>query len=424
MPTSAGPREAFTLSTSFVNAPIAGDVALGAAVGGSLNDDQPAEVWRLRVDAGTTLDFALEGMDDFDPFLIVLDSKGRELARNDDVDFNAGDYDSAVRALTLPAGQYFVIAGRYGQRSSSGQGDYRLMITLNAGAPAFGTFSQLLTYNTAVDGTITNGDPEDTWTFRGLAGDRVALTMAQTLGNLDPSLSLTDNLGNTLIVNEDDLRADSTNSTIEEYILPYDGYYTIIATRFASATPLTTGSYRLTLTQTRAAQRGEVYPLYAAPDTINTRSLRADNQYFVNLLVGDVLVDNDNGTQTEQRLQLLLSFMLPELPDGRSVESASLQLEPCIETGGGFLTQGPLTVMLENYGVLSGRNIQRSGTGARILSEQSSCNAVDITSAVQSAYASSTNRRMQFRLSFRSSPLNGQGDLILVTPRLIVQPTS
>jgi hypothetical protein len=55
--------------------------------------------------------------------------------------------------------------------------------------------------------------------------------------------------------------------------------------------------------------------------------------------------------------------------------------------------------------------------GARVLSSQSTCDPIDLTSLVQDAYNNGTED-IQLRLIFRNHTNNGVEDEVLVTPNL------
>ena len=75
------------------------------------------------------------------------------------------------------------------------------------------------------------GDPQ-LFAFMGTAGDEVTITMAPTPGSrLDPYLLLIGAAGEVLAAN-DDRSVDDLSAQIEEYELPFDGAYFVLATTF------------------------------------------------------------------------------------------------------------------------------------------------------------------------------------------------
>lgn len=110
-----------------------------------------------------------------------------------------------------------------------------------------------ITMGESVNGTITNADPYDAYTFQGNANDLVTIDMTAIAGNnLDTFLFLLDPRGNVLNSN-DDAADGNTNSQISGVLLPDTGSYTIVATRYAKRIGGTQGNYTLTITSQATA---------------------------------------------------------------------------------------------------------------------------------------------------------------------------
>ncbi|QQE65141.1 hypothetical protein GFS31_18260 [Leptolyngbya sp. BL0902] len=93
-----------------------------------LNDGSLYDAHTFEGRAGQIVAITLESLE-FDTFLLLRDSKGNELARNDDIDTEAGNYHSFI-TLTLPAnGTYQVWAN--GLEATS-RGRYRLTVVESA----------------------------------------------------------------------------------------------------------------------------------------------------------------------------------------------------------------------------------------------------------------------------------------------------
>lgn len=352
---------------------------------------------------------------DLDPFLLMIDPKGRELVRNDDE--SSDSLNASIRGFRLPeSGSYVIVASRFGQQFGFTAGDFDLSITkIGATETSFGLFSQQIAYGTEVSGTINDDSPGFLYTFRGNSGDTISIQMTATSGDLDTRLILTDNLGNTLVSNDDDLLNLTIDALIHSYVLPESGYYSVIATRYSGAP--NSGDFQLTVTLDEAGTPGEIHPIYAVLNPENSRTLRADGQYFSNFSAGDSADEDKN----ELRTDTLLTFFLPPLPEDTQLETATFDLAPCYESGSGFSVLGTLTIYNDNYGLLSERrDFTRPAAGARILAEVDQCGTLDVTEVVRGAYADGTD--LQIRLTFRSAISNGQGDEILFTPRLLLTP--
>ncbi len=95
-------------------------------------------------------------------------------------------------------------------------------------------------------GSIRLNNKFDVYTFDGKAGQVATIGMERLNGTLDPVLFLI-GPGGDQVTQNDDAAADTTNSLINNYILPVDGKYTVIATHFGGQYGVTAGDYRLTL---------------------------------------------------------------------------------------------------------------------------------------------------------------------------------
>lgn len=107
----------------------------------------------------------------------------------------------------------------------------------------------------AVTGTITADNTFDVYSFNGVAGQSVTISMAAVSQTLDTNLYLISPGGREIAANDDGDAAQigttgrSTDSLISGFILPENGPYTIIATRYANQYGGTIGVYQLTLQQ-------------------------------------------------------------------------------------------------------------------------------------------------------------------------------
>ncbi len=106
--------------------------------------------------------------------------------------------------------------------------------------------AQVLTSGQSVTGRIQLNKKFDVYVFEGTAGSVVTISMEGLSGTLDPVLFLLDP-NQIQIAANDDAGRDTTNSLINEFTLPEDGRYIIIATHFGARYGVTAGDYRLTL---------------------------------------------------------------------------------------------------------------------------------------------------------------------------------
>ncbi len=102
-----------------------------------------------------------------------------------------------------------------------------------------------LTGGESIPGSITPQNKFDLYTFEGLAGDVVTVSMNRTSGTLDTLLFLLDPFGIEIATNDD--ANDTTNSLINNVRLSQDGTYTIVATHFGTIYGGTIGGYDLAL---------------------------------------------------------------------------------------------------------------------------------------------------------------------------------
>lgn len=416
------PRDAipFDASTSFQSASIVANLALNAPIIAALDDETPTLLFTFNGTLNDVISIRMAAVESstLEPYLILLDAKGRELARQDvsfQENFNIGE----INGMRLPeTGQYVIVATRIGQFFGRTQGGFELVIRQSAPSEApSGLFSRPLNYDALQSGTITEQIGVETYTFRGDAGDVISIQMSAMSGNLDTRLLLSDNLGSILDNNDDDLAANSFDSFIARYTLPRSGYYTILAARYqaADAEP-TMGDYRIKLTLDEPNVPGRIAPIYGVLSIPDSTTLLDDGRFFVNYSAGDVIVDG-----SELSLQTLLTFHTPDLGEDRRLRRAILQIAPCSEFNDGFSSLGALSIYQDNYGdLIAGRIYTRLFPGARLLTSQTNCDAVDVTDVVRAAYESGT-QLAQFRLLFRNSSADGVGDEVRFTPRLLIE---
>jgi hypothetical protein len=99
------------------------------------------------------------------------------------------------------------------------------------------------------------------------------------------------------------------------------------------------------------------------------------------------------------------------------VDSAIFSLEPCYEQGGGFDVLGDIAIYEDNF--TEARNLTRPLPGARILSTQHSCTALDMTDLISDLYQRGDSV-VQLRLILRNHQNNGSVDEVRLTPRLLI----
>ncbi|MEP7292587.1 MAG: hypothetical protein ABI835_12450 [Chloroflexota bacterium] len=384
-------------------------VTLDTPISGTIDDPHPAVLYSFAGTAGMTIDVSMtEQTGNLDAFLLILDPKGREIVRNDDE--IVGNGNSAVRGVILPeAGTYVIVATRYGQQFGTSSGDFTLTLT-NASGERVGSFSRQTGYDSLISDTLDDDNPEQVYTFRATAGDVISIQMTTTSGDLDPNITLTNNLGTPLTYNDDNLLMGTLDSAMQNFIIPRSGYYAIIARRYSDNA--SSGDYRLKL----ALDGQNATSIYAVLNPVNSASVSEEGTLFTNFNIGDEI---DDETGQEHTYQVLLTFHLPP-NDDQAVDEAMLGIAPCFERGGGFDELGTLTIYQDNYGSINRtRNITRPLPGARILDTQDGCDSLDLTDLVQEAYDNG-DPDVQIRLIFRDHTNNGETDSVLISPSLLI----
>lgn len=109
--------------------------------------------------------------------------------------------------------------------------------------------AEALIYGRASVGQVDANAPFTVYTFQARGGDRVRITMRANRGNLDAFLYLLDSNGAQLARNDDASAADR-NAQIDA-VIPLDGRYTIVATRFGAVFGGTLGGFEVIVAPTR-----------------------------------------------------------------------------------------------------------------------------------------------------------------------------
>lgn len=391
-------------------------VSIGTTLHDTITSQQPLVLAGFRGTGGQTIDLVMErDSGDLDPFLLVQDASGREVARGDDV--TTADTTAAIRGLTLPEdGDYLIVASRYGQRFGASIGDFTLTIALHSpGSETSGTIAEPIVYDELRTGTITNARFEYVYTFEGQAGDLISMQASKSGGNLDTALILADHFGNILFRNDDDVTNTSTDAVMRQALLPADGYYSVVVTRFQGQSGITAGDFRFKLTLERRDADDDGRLRFATLNPLQSGTIREDGSLFTDYFIGDQLNDQNQ----EPGFQSLLTFALPEAPADAAIEEAWFIPNSCSNRGSGFTTG--LVIYQEDFGALTQSvALAEVGPSARELGQLTACVPLDITEAVTRAYAQGVTR-FQVRVVLPGAAQNRETDAVgLADPRLSV----
>lgn len=225
---------------------------------------------------------------------------------------------------------------------------------------------------------ISDEVSEVLYTFTANAGDVITLRMTRDDNTtLDTYLILTDAAGRTLIENDDAPDAGRTESLIENFTIPADGDYTVIATRFQRELGSTTGGFTFTLEEgstvieatpdpiqpdaialvTGDSVRGEItaevgevlFTFTANAGDVMTVRMAADEGTSLDPLLlitndgGAVLAENDDAFNIERTVSLINGFSVPA--DGTyTIIATRFQRELGSTIGGFTLTLSAGTV--------------------------------------------------------------------------------
>lgn len=268
-------------------------LAFGQTIQGTISSDRVIERYSFTGQANAQVLIRMEAPDStLDPFLYLYGPGGEIIGQDDDSAPGSG----AELAVVLPeAGQYTIVATRFGRENGTTEGGYLLslrssgaadpgsneMITFERAMPDdFAGLPRLL-YGDAVEGTIDADNYFRPYVFEARAGNEVVITMENVAGDLDPVVLLVDETLRT-IAEHDDISAENTNARLT-FVIPTDGFYAILATRYRGEEGTTTGGFLLTLHATNVSRHSRVATLLPSavllPET--TAEGRIDEAFVV-----------------------------------------------------------------------------------------------------------------------------------------------
>ncbi len=214
-----------------------------------INNMTPQLYYSFRARRGDIIDVRMRRVSgNLDPYLQVVDSDAFVLADNDDTLGAATPFDSLIQGLVIEKdGIYVIVASRYGQAAGTSSGNFVLTLDEadNSGLGNTAETAVPILLGDSVSGELTDKQYERYYRFDAHADDIVTVRMTRSSGYLDSYVVLADS-GLVELAADDD-SADNQNALIDQYRIPADGSYYIIATRYQLDEGTTTGAFRLDL---------------------------------------------------------------------------------------------------------------------------------------------------------------------------------
>ena len=216
----------------------------GDSVYNTITDMNPQVYYSFRAQRGDVVSVRmLRATGDLDAALQVLNSRAEVVGENDDT---PGSLDAAISGLIIQEdGTYVIVASRFGQAAGRSRGAFVLTLEegANSGLGNRVDFPLPVLPGTPVRDTISSTFPERFYSFEGRRDDIVTIRMSRVSGALDAFLVL---LGtDRRELTSDDDSGGGQNALIRSYILPADGAYTVIATRYQRAQGESIGDFQL-----------------------------------------------------------------------------------------------------------------------------------------------------------------------------------
>jgi len=220
----------------------------GDTVANSITDGAPQVFYTFRAQRGDIITLTMRrDSGTLDPLLRIV-NVSRQIIAQDDDSLNA--HDARIERFTIQEdGQYLIIATRYGGEAGQTIGNFLLTLQRadNSGLGASPEVSIPLTSGIPDERELSAERWQLFYSFSARRDDLITLRLDRVDGSLDPFIELLDANLQPLISHDDIEEGVQRNSLIEDYRIPADGTYYVIATRFERQAGTTIGRYRLTL---------------------------------------------------------------------------------------------------------------------------------------------------------------------------------
>ncbi|MAS35089.1 MAG: hypothetical protein CL610_13850 [Anaerolineaceae bacterium] len=213
----------------------------------SISDMSPQLYYSFRASQGDIVNVRMRRVSgDLDPYLQVVDSEAFVLADNDDTLGSPTPFDSNVEGLIIEEdGTYIIVASRYGQAAGTSSGNFVLALEEADNSGLGNTVQTAMPLRTGdtLEGELTNQQFTKYYRFEARADDLITVRMTRLTGSVDAFLIIAD-AGLAELVSDDD-SGGGQNALIDQYRIPADGTYYVLATRFERESGQTAGGFRL-----------------------------------------------------------------------------------------------------------------------------------------------------------------------------------
>ena len=239
---------AYSLAVDRIGVSSASGSALryGDSVYNTITDSNPQVYYSFRATRGDVITIRMQrASGDLDPELLLVNSQSQVVADNDD---SPGSLDAAINGFIVREdGVYVVIASRFGQAAGRSKGAFVLSLASGADSGLGRTieFSMPILPGVPTQGELTSSNSAHYYSFEGKRDEVVTIRMNRPSGALDSFLALLDPTRRE--ITSDDDGGGGQNALIQRFVLPVDGTYTILATRFERAQGTSVGPYTLQL---------------------------------------------------------------------------------------------------------------------------------------------------------------------------------
>lgn len=180
------------------------------------------------------------------PRFVILGGSGQELyTAYEDYSYAKATIENYAFDV---AGTFTVRVFRADEKFGATTGGYELVVTLQGAGEDSETmqgFTGAISKGTPVTGSVTNARWADAWTYEGLSGEVIDVTVERTSGTLIPLLEIRDANGQTITSAYVEDTGD--RAAITRFTIPNNGQYRIVVVRNSEQSGYTTGEYSLTI---------------------------------------------------------------------------------------------------------------------------------------------------------------------------------